>query len=74
MSFIHLVFEELGHAIHSFKFGLSDGGTGESDCGHGGGFFVRQSFLGHLDTVMVIVHTLIILLGEVSGVGACHLG
>jgi hypothetical protein len=74
MSIIHLVFEELGHVIHSFEFGLSDGGTGESDFGHGGGFVVRQSFLGHLDTVMVIIHTLIILLGEVSGVGACHLG
>jgi hypothetical protein len=44
MSFIHLVFEELGHAIHSFKFGLSDGGTGESDCAMVAGFLSVSLF------------------------------
>ncbi len=69
--------DELEGVGDSFSFNLGLGGSssdGVADSSHGGGLFVREAFVGHLNPVGVVIDTLFRLLGQVGEVGAGCLG
>ncbi len=65
--------DELEGVINAFRFDLGfcgARGDGASDRAHGGGFRVRETLVGHLHAVGVIVDAFIWFLVQISEVGA----
>ncbi len=67
-------FEGVRNAF-GFDLGLgSSGSNNTSNCSHGSGFLIHETFVGHLDAISVVVDGFLLLLGQVGKIGAGHFG